>query len=120
VSKKNLLAEDAANYFFPLNSMWTSLTEVRLNDANGQSAGNIDIVLTCYDDLGKLQTLVPLKYRAYIFPEMSGDLLNNISETLPKMPIWTGRWNKNIFELRKVRTVYTKYLTVTSGINFEN
>jgi len=28
--------------------------EVKLNDANGQSAGNIDIVLTCYDDLGKI------------------------------------------------------------------
>jgi hypothetical protein len=49
-----LIAEDAANYFFPPNSMWTSLTEVRLNDANGQSAGNIDIVLVSYDDRGKI------------------------------------------------------------------
>jgi len=28
--------------------------------------------------------------------------------------------NKNIFELQKVKTVYTKYLTDTSNINFEN
>jgi hypothetical protein len=34
--------------------MWTSLTEVRLNDAYGQSAGNIDIVLVSYDNQGKL------------------------------------------------------------------
>jgi len=49
-----LIAEDAANFFFPQNSMWTSLTEIRLNDANGQSAGNIDIVLVSYDDHGKI------------------------------------------------------------------
>jgi hypothetical protein len=49
-----LIAEDAANFFFLPNSMWTSLTEVRLNDANGQSAGNIDIVLVSYDDHGKI------------------------------------------------------------------
>jgi hypothetical protein len=34
--------------------MWTSLTEVRLNDKNGQSAGNIDIVLVSYDNQGKI------------------------------------------------------------------
>ena len=49
-----LIAEDAANFFFPPNSMWTSLTEVRLNDAGGQSAGNIDIVLVSYDSHGKI------------------------------------------------------------------
>ena len=49
-----LIAEDAANFFFPASSMWTSLTEVRLNDINGQSAGNIDIVLVSYDSYGKI------------------------------------------------------------------
>jgi len=49
-----LIAEDAANFFFPSNATWTSLTEVRLNDANGQSAGNIDIVLVSYDERGKI------------------------------------------------------------------
>jgi hypothetical protein len=49
-----LIAEDAANFFFPQNTMWTSLTEVRLNDANGQSAGNIDIVLVSYNNQGKV------------------------------------------------------------------
>lgn len=49
-----LIAEDAATFFFPPNSMWTSLTEVRLNDNNGQSAGNIDIVLVSYDNHGKI------------------------------------------------------------------
>jgi hypothetical protein len=49
-----LIAEDAADFFFTPNSMWTSLTEVRLNDASGQSAGNIDIVLVSYNSQGKV------------------------------------------------------------------
>jgi hypothetical protein len=49
-----LIAEDAANFFFPQDATWTSLMEVRLNDASGQSAGNIDIVMVSYNDLGKV------------------------------------------------------------------
>lgn len=49
-----LIAENAASYFFGEETNWTSLTEVRLKDANGQSAGNIDIVLVSYDDQGKI------------------------------------------------------------------
>jgi len=49
-----LIAEDAANFFFSQNTTWTSLTEVRLNDASGQSAGNIDIVLVSYNNQGKI------------------------------------------------------------------
>ena len=49
-----IIAEDAANFFFSPDSMWTSLTEVRLNDSSGQSAGNIDIVLVAYDNNGKI------------------------------------------------------------------
>jgi hypothetical protein len=37
-----LIAEDAAAFFFPEGTSWTSLTEVRLNDKNGNTAGNID------------------------------------------------------------------------------
>jgi hypothetical protein len=49
-----LIAENAATFFFGENSSWTSLAEVRLKDANGQSAGNIDVVLVSYDDRGKV------------------------------------------------------------------
>jgi Restriction endonuclease NotI len=49
-----LIAEDAATFFFPQGSSWTSLTEVRVNDNNGESAGNIDVVLVAYDDKGKV------------------------------------------------------------------
>jgi hypothetical protein len=49
-----VIAEDAARFFFPEGTNWTSLTEVRLKDADGRSAGNIDLVLVSYDDRGRV------------------------------------------------------------------
>jgi Restriction endonuclease NotI len=49
-----IIAEDASSFFFPSNTSWTSLTEVRLNNKDGQSAGNIDIVLVAYNDKGSI------------------------------------------------------------------
>ena len=48
------IASDAAGFFFPPGAAWTSLTEVRLKDSVGKSAGNIDIVLLSYDALGRI------------------------------------------------------------------
>ena len=48
------IAEDAAKFFSRKGLAWTSLTEVRLTDAEGKSAGNIDLVLVSYDDRGKV------------------------------------------------------------------
>lgn len=48
------IAEDAAKFFFEEGTNWTSLTEVRLADADGKSAGNIDLVLVSYDTQGKI------------------------------------------------------------------
>jgi len=175
-----LIAEDAANYFFPLNSMWTSLTEVRLNDANGQSAGNIDIVLVSYDDHGKIIDFGSLEIqgvyisgnvrrlfeqyianpsknvdldwsneRNYPLPDylsssrkrlapqliykggilkhwnkkMAVALDNSFFKTLPELPETEEKdadiaWfiydlihnqNKNIFELQKIKTLYTNF-----------
>lgn len=49
-----LIAENAAEFFFGEDESWTSLTEVRLPDAHGKSAGNIDLVLVSYDKNGRL------------------------------------------------------------------
>jgi hypothetical protein len=49
-----IVAEQAAAFFFGEGATWTSLTEVRMKDADGQSAGNVDIVLVSYDDRGKI------------------------------------------------------------------
>jgi hypothetical protein len=49
-----LIADDGADFFFPAGARWTSLTEVRLKDKNGKSAGNIDLVLVSYDHKGRI------------------------------------------------------------------
>lgn len=59
-----LIAEHAANFFFPENTSWTSLTEVRLDDKDGLSAGNIDVVLVAYDSKGKVLDFGALEIQA--------------------------------------------------------
>lgn len=59
-----LIADDAADFFFPENANWTSLTEVRLPDAEGRSAGNIDVVLVAYDDAGQVYDFGSLEIQA--------------------------------------------------------
>jgi hypothetical protein len=49
-----LIAQDTADFFFPPKAKWTSLLEVRLKDRDGESAGNIDMVLVAYDNRGKV------------------------------------------------------------------
>lgn len=59
-----LIAEDAAEFFFPEGTSWTSLAEVWLNDKNGNMAGNIDIVLVAYDVAGKVTDFGALEVQA--------------------------------------------------------
>ena len=59
-----LITEHAAAFFFPATAQWTSLTEVRLNDAEGKSAGNIDIVLVAYDEHGHVIDFGALEVQA--------------------------------------------------------
>jgi hypothetical protein len=59
-----LIAVDAAAFFFPPGTNWTSLTEVRLKDANEESAGNIDVVLVAYDERGRVVDFGALEVQA--------------------------------------------------------
>jgi len=59
-----IIAEDAAKFFFPEGTSWTSLTEVRLNDKNGNTAGKIDVVLVAYDSTGKVTDFGALEIQA--------------------------------------------------------
>jgi len=67
------IADDAANFFFPPNVAWTSLTEVRLPDKSGRSAGNIDIVLVAYDGYGRVIDFGALEVQAVY---ISGNIRN--------------------------------------------
>ncbi len=59
-----LITDDAASFFFPPDAKWSSLTEIRLNDAYGKSAGNIDVVLVAYDDNGRIFDFGALEIQA--------------------------------------------------------
>lgn len=59
-----LITDDAASFFFKDTTSWSSLTEVRLNDVHGKSAGNVDVVLVAYDGKGKIYDFGALEVQA--------------------------------------------------------
>jgi len=61
------------NLPFKKNTKWTSLSETKLKDKNGQSAGNIDFVLVAYDDKGKVIDFASLEVQGVY---ISGNLRN--------------------------------------------
>ena len=71
--EKWIIAEDAAAFFFPKRTKWTTLTEVRLKDKLGGSAGNIDVVLCSYDERGKVTDFGALEVQAVY---ISGNVRN--------------------------------------------
>jgi hypothetical protein len=86
-----LIADDAASFFFPPNVAWTSLTEVRLSDKSGRSAGNIDIVLVAYDDHGRVLDFGALEVQQYISQEIFV-MHSSITWAIRKVAtIWFGR-----------------------------
>lgn len=68
-----IIADDAAEFIFPPNTTWTTLTEVRLLDRDKKSAGNIDIVLVAYDEAGKVSDFGALEVQAVY---ISGNVRN--------------------------------------------
>ncbi|NJK91721.1 MAG: hypothetical protein HC904_07795 [Blastochloris sp.] len=59
-----MIADHAADFFFEEGTEWTSLTEVRMVDADGKSAGNIDVVLVAYDKRGQVVDFGSLEVQA--------------------------------------------------------
>lgn len=59
-----LITSDAASFFFDEGVTWSSLTEVRLTDGYGKSAGNIDVVLVAYDAQEKIIDFGALEVQA--------------------------------------------------------
>lgn len=59
-----IVADHAAAFFSEAETRWPSLTEVRLNEATGKSAGNIDVVLVACDDRGRIIDFGALEIQA--------------------------------------------------------
>lgn len=68
-----IIAEDAAAFFFPRGTKWTTLTEIRLLDRHGKSAGNVDVVLVAYNSAGKVIDFGALEIQAVY---ISGNVRN--------------------------------------------
>jgi hypothetical protein len=90
-----MIADDAADFFFPAKATWTTLTEVRLKDADAGSAGNVDIVLCAYDNAGRVYDFGALEVQAVY---ISGNVRNPF-ERYMEAPSknagmdWTGEEN---------------------------
>lgn len=89
----SIILSDAASFFFPEGTTWTTLTEVRLNDKDKKSAGNIDMVMVAYDDCGKITDFGAIEIQGVY---ISGNLrdpfmqyMKNSSEELD----WKGHKN---------------------------
>jgi hypothetical protein len=67
------IIEDAARFFFPSGGRFTSLSEVRLRDAEGATAGDIDFVLVSLDDQGNVIDFGALEVQAVY---ISGNVTN--------------------------------------------
>lgn len=90
-----LITESAADFFFPHNTSWTSITEVNLADKNGKTAGHIDIVLVAYDEKGTVIDFGTLEVQAVY---ISGNIrkpfeyyMKNPSKN--KNMVWKGKTN---------------------------
>lgn len=68
-----LIASDSARFFFSEDTAWTTLTEIRLKDRDGGSAGNIDVVLASYDAAGKIVDFGSLEVQSVY---ISGNIRN--------------------------------------------
>lgn len=83
-----LIIENAANFAFGSDATWTSLSEIKLVDKNGQSAGNIDFVLVQYNDRGQLTDFVSLEVQGVY---ISGNLRNPFEDYI-KNPTSKFEW----------------------------
>lgn len=58
------IIDDAAAFFFPAHTNFTSLSEIRVNDAHGDTAGNLDFVLVALDEHGNITDFGALEVQA--------------------------------------------------------
>lgn len=85
-----IIIEEAAKFAFGKDSNWTSLVEVKLKDANGKSAGNIDYVLVSYDADGAILDFASLEVQGVY---ISGNLRDPFEAFLSN-PSQNFSWDK--------------------------
>ncbi len=75
------IIENAADFAFGPDIEWTSISETKLLDKNGRSAGNLDFVLVAYNDKGELTDFASLEVQGVY---ISGNLRNPFEAYMKK------------------------------------
>jgi len=90
-----LIAQDAASFFFPESTDWTSLAEVNLPDKDGKTAGHIDLILVAYDNEGVITDFGSVEVQAvYISGNIRRPFTHYIKNpTVNADMIWQGKKN---------------------------
>jgi hypothetical protein len=83
-----IIIENAAEFAFGTKAMWTSLSEIKLTNKNGQSAGNIDYVLVQYNEKGQIIDFASLEVQGVY---ISGNLRNPFEDYI-KNPSKNFNW----------------------------
>jgi len=90
-----LIAENAADFFFRENTLWTSVAEVNLTDKYGKTAGHIDLVLVSYDNNGRVTDFGALEVQAvYISGNIRAPFEYYINSSQKRQNLnWQGKPN---------------------------
>jgi len=84
------IISDAASFIFDKKDNWTHVGEVRLNDKQGKSAGNIDYVLVSYDSKGRVLNFGSLEVQSvYISGNLTGPFTAYLESPSPAFK-WTN------------------------------
>lgn len=87
-----IIIENAAKFAFRNEETWTSLSEIKLKDSDGESAGNIDYVIVSYDKVtGKVLDFASVEVQGVY---ISGNLRNSFEEFMSNPSAdfsWRGR-----------------------------
>ena len=84
------IISDAAGFIFDKKDTWTHVGEVRLNDKQGKSAGNIDYVLVSYDNKGRVLNFGSLEVQSvYISGNLTGPFTAYLENPSPTFT-WTN------------------------------
>ncbi len=88
-----MILHNAAEFLWPEGTRWTSLPEIRLTDASGQSAGNIDYVIVSYNSEGRITDFASIEVQGVY---ISGNLRNPFQEFI-KHPTDDFKWDGKNF-----------------------
>ena len=83
-----MILRKAAEFVWSKGTRWTSLPEIKLIDAEGQSAGNIDYVIVKYDASGQIIDFASIEVQGvYISGNMRNPFQNYMEQFIRQFGI---------------------------------